>query len=297
MAQNIPTFFVDEYRQRIELALQHSGSQYRAAVSEMPASGEQSVAVDLVGMVPMKPITHRLQPIVNDDFKTDRVWMRPSDAYAAPIIDTFDKLRLGANDPQSVVVRATVNGARKHMDQLIASAFFADAIAGRKGEAVVPFDTTAHRVDAAVGASADTGLNGEKLLEAARIMREADVDVDNEELWCAITPRDNQRFLADARVTNSEFVKFGGVVVKDKVTNFAGMNVLVTNVVPDYLTYTAVPVWVKSGITLGVWDDVKVSIDQRTDIAGLPFQVHVTVSLGATRTEPGKVILVECTKG
>ena len=297
MAQNIPTLFVDEYKQRIELALQHNGSVYRSAVSERPASGEQSVEVDLVGMVPMKPITQRLQPIVNDDFRTDRVWMRPSDAYAAPIIDTFDKLRLGANDPQSVVVRATVNGARKHMDQLIAATFFSDVIAGRRGEATVPFDTVAHRVDAAVGASADTGLNVEKLLEAARIMREHDVGVDHEELWCAITPRDNQRFLADARVTNSDFVKFGGVVVKDKVTNFAGMNILVTNIVPDYLTYTAVPVWVKSGVALGVWDDVKVQITQRDDIAGLPYQVHVSLTLGATRTEPGKVILVECTKG
>ena len=39
MAQNIPTLFVDEYKQRIELALQHNGSVYRSAVSERPASG------------------------------------------------------------------------------------------------------------------------------------------------------------------------------------------------------------------------------------------------------------------
>ena len=106
MAQNIPTLFVDEYKQRIELALQHNGSVYRSAVSERPASGEQSVEVDLVGMVPMKPITQRLQPIVNDDFRTDRVWMRPSDAYAAPIIDTLDKLRLGASDARRVDLEA-----------------------------------------------------------------------------------------------------------------------------------------------------------------------------------------------
>ena len=56
MAQNIPTLFVDEYKQRIELALQHNGSVYRSAVAERPASGEQSVEVDLVGMVPMKPL-------------------------------------------------------------------------------------------------------------------------------------------------------------------------------------------------------------------------------------------------
>ena len=47
----------------------------------------------------------------------------------------------------------------------------------------------------------------------------------------------------------------------------------------------------------GVWDDVKVQITQRDDIAGLPYQVHVSLTLGATRTEPGKVIMVECTKG
>ena len=84
MAQNIPTIFVDEYKQRIELALQHNGSVYRSAVAERPASGEQSVEVDLVGMVPMKPITQRLQPIVNDDFRTDREW-----GEYAPFCDVF----------------------------------------------------------------------------------------------------------------------------------------------------------------------------------------------------------------
>lgn len=292
MAQNVPTWFAETYTNVITDALSYRGTKFRGAVMEKAASGEQAVAIDLIGQVPMKQITQRLQPIINDDFNTNRVWMRPSDFYAAPIIDTFDKLRLDVMDPQSSVVSAATRGAATEIDAIIAGAFFADQYTGRSGATAVPF-STAHQVANDVGGAAPTGLNAEKIFAGLQIMQDAEVDTDNEEIYIGISPVDNRALLSEARVTNGDFFKLGGEVSGGIVTKFAGVNVIVsTKFSPLIASDRRLPLWVKSGMHLGVWSDVKVAIAQREDIAGRPYQVHVDMTFGATRTEPGKVVRI-----
>ena len=290
VAQNVPTWFVETYQNLIADALQYKGSKLRSAVTEGPASGEQAVAVDLIGQIAMKTITERLQPIARDDFPTNRVWMRPIDTYSAPVIDTFDKLRLDVTDPQSAVVRAAANGAKTEIDRIIAGAFFGDLYAGRSGATVVPFDN-AQQV--AVGVGGGNTLNAEKIFAGLQLMQEAEVDLNNEEAYLGITPADNRALLAEARIINGDFAALGGVIENGVVTKYAGVNVIVSTLFQTLVGGNRqLPLWVKSGVKLGVWQDVTVSIDKLTDIAGLPYQVHTTMTFGATRTEAGKVIRI-----
>ena len=53
------------------------------------------------------------------------------------------------------------------------------------------------------------------------------------------------------------------------------------------------PCYVKSGMHLGVWNDVKTSINRRVDLKGEPFEAYVMCSFGATRIEENKVYAVE----
>jgi len=54
-----------------------------------------------------------------------------------------------------------------------------------------------------------------------------------------------------------------------------------------------VPAWAKSGMHLGLWNDVQTSISRRNDLRGEPWQSYVTASFGATRLEENKVYAME----
>jgi len=54
-----------------------------------------------------------------------------------------------------------------------------------------------------------------------------------------------------------------------------------------------VPVWAKSGMYLGIWNDINSDISRRNDIRGIPFQSYVTLTCGATRLEENKVYNIE----
>jgi hypothetical protein len=55
-----------------------------------------------------------------------------------------------------------------------------------------------------------------------------------------------------------------------------------------------VPVYAKSGLHLGIWNEIQNSISQREDIRGRPFQLYSLGTFGATRIEEKKVVRVWC---
>lgn len=293
MADNIPGWFVETYTDNIRHALQNTGGKFRRAVTEGAYKGTQASVVDLLEGLSMKAVSQRLEPIVNDDPNVSRVWVHPQDFYVAPIVDHFDKLRL-MTDPQSAITQATITAAARKIDQIIANAFFAPVRVGVNGGQSVAFDDATYLVDATVGGSSgDQPLNAQKIFAGLRILQEAEINTENEEVFIAISPEQNMALLSDSRVTNSDFIKFGGVIQNGVVTHFAGVNVIVSTHIKPVSGMTLTPMWVRSGMHLGVWEDVKVSVDQRKDIVGLPWQIHTNLSMGATATEAGKVVKIE----
>ena len=57
-------------------------------------------------------------------------------------------------------------------------------------------------------------------------------------------------------------------------------------------TSTQVPMWLKSGMGLGVWGDIMTDVSQRKDLTSLPWQVYVKLTIGATRLEEKKVVKI-----
>jgi hypothetical protein len=56
----------------------------------------------------------------------------------------------------------------------------------------------------------------------------------------------------------------------------------------------AIPMWVKSGMYLGIWNDIKTNISQRNDLRGEPWQAYTKMSANATRLEEKKVVKIWC---
>lgn len=298
MSVNIPNHFIEQFTTNVAHLLQIQGGKMRPLVTEASYSGESAVVVDQYGAVEMQEITSRFQPMGRVDAAVDRRWVYPVDYSLPQMVDTFDKLRLMV-DPQGPLAQAAIKAAARKMDEIIFDAFFADAKTGKSGGTTEAFDTTNHRVDAAVGAAADSGLNVDKILQGIRILEDNDVDTEAEMPILAITPKQHENLKRQTQVINSDYFTKGGAPIlaaDGRVTQFAGCRIVTSRLVPSNASYRLCPLWVPSGMHLGIWSDVKARVDSRADIEGVPYQLYTTLTAGATRLEAGRVIQIECTE-
>lgn len=292
MSVNIPNHYAQEFATNIDLLLQQKGSKLRGLVTSGSYIGEQASPVDQIGAVEMQSVTGRFEAMGRVDADTDRRWVLPLDFDLPQLIDSFDKLRL-LTDPESVYVQNAVFAAGRKIDDLIIDAAFGTAKTGKSGSTSTTFPS-GQQVAVNHGASGNTGLTVAKLREARRLLRAAEVDLDMEPITCIVTAEQEDNLLAEAQVISLDY-NDRPVLVDGKLKSFLGMSfVHCERLDLDGSSYRRVPVFAKSGLHLGIWNDITTDISQRKDLKGLPFQSYVYMTMGATRIEEEKVVEIKC---
>lgn len=296
MSTNIPTHYVQQYSTNVELLLQQRGSKLRGAVMSGGHVGKQASPVDQIGAISATQVTTRFGPMGRTDAPTDRRWVYPLDFDVPQLIDQFDKLRLLTDPSSSYVQNATYALGRAIDDQIIA-AFFADAKTGEAGATTTAFTTATQTVGVSTG-GATSNLNVAKLRAAKKILMANEVDLDNDPIYCVVTATEHDALLNEAQVVSTDFNE-KPVLVEGKITRFLGINFincqrLQTGTDDAAGTSTMIPVFAKSGMYLGMWNDISSDIDRRKDLQGLPWQAYLYMTCGATRIEEKKVVRVWC---
>lgn len=292
MSANLPTHFVQQYSTNIQLLLQQKGSKLRNTVTSGAYTGKQASPVDQFGAVEMQPVSGRFSPMTRVDAATDRRWVFPSDFDLPQLIDEFDKLKM-ITDPSSSYVTNAVMAAGRQMDRLICSAFTGTAKTGESGATSTSF-TAANEVDVAVG-GANSKLNVAKIKAVRELMMSKHIDFDMEECFIGITAADHASLLNEIQVVSTDF-NSKPVLVDGKLTQFLGFNLVHCELIETALAGTnevTLPVWVKSGMHLGIWNDIQNSVSRRNDLQGEPWQVYTKMSAGATRLEENRVFAIE----
>lgn len=292
MSVNLPTHYVQQYSTNIQLLLQQKGSKLRNAVTTGSYVGKQASPVDQFGAVEMQPVTGRFNPMSRVDAAADRRWVFPSDFDLPQLIDEFDKLRL-ITDPSSAYVTNAVMAAGRQMDRLICAAFTGVAKTGESGATSTSF-TAANEVDVAVG-GANSKLNVAKIKAVRELMMSKHIDFDMEECYIGITAADHASLLNEIQVVSTDF-NSRPVLVDGKITQFLGFNLIHCELIETALAGTnevTLPVWVKSGMHLGIWNDIQNSVSRRNDLQGEPWQVYTKMTAGATRIEENRVFAIE----
>ena len=290
MSFNVSTHFVQQYTTNIQLLLQQKGSKLRDAVMSASYVGKAAKAVEQIGAVnPVKNQSrHSDTPLISTP--ADARWVFPSDYDWADLIDDQDKLRM-LIDPTSSYVQNGVYALGRAMDQEILEAFFGTAKTGENGSTSTSFLST-QQVAVGTGSSAATGMNIAKLRMAKKILMANNVDIENDPLYVAITAADHDALLNEAQVISMDY-NAKPVLVDGRVTEFMGFQFIHTELIPvDADGYKRIPVWAKSGMHLGMWNDIKTSVDRRADKRN-SYQVYVTGTYGATRTEEKKVVEIK----
>jgi len=295
---NIPSHFVQQFSSNIALLLQQRGSKLRDAVTVGRHVGKQASPVDQIASITASKVTSRFSPMGRVDAAVDRRWVFPVDYDLPQLLDSFDKLRL-ITDPQSAYVQNAIYAMGRAMDDEILAAFYADAKTGENGGTTTVANTTAstsggQQVVAAFGAASATGLTVAKLREARRVLMANEVDVDNDPMYCIVTSKQLDNLLAEAQVTSRDF-NDRLVLTDGKIASFLGINFIQCERVPtNGSSQHRCPVYVKSGMYMGMWDDIKTSISQRNDLQGEPWQVYATGTFGATRIEEKRIVEIVC---
>lgn len=317
MSVNVNQAFVQQYSTNIMMLLQQQGSRLRNAVMNYSFVGKAASMAEQFGAVsPVRNQSrHSDTPLISTP--QDKRWIYPNDYDWADLIDQQDRLRM-LIDPSGPYTQAGVMAMGRAIDDEIISGFFNANNTGENGtvstSTLHAFNSNSQSVPATVGASAATGLNVAKLRRAKRILMEAYVDTDNDPLYAVISARQHDDLLNEAQAISLDY-NSQPVLVNGKISSFMGFNFIVTERIPGGNAFNAsinpaiatgstdgtyttgsrwmVPVFARSGLALGLWNDIQASVDRRPDKRN-SWQVYVTGTFGAARLEERRNVIINC---
>lgn len=287
MSFQVTTAFVQQYSTNVQLLLQQRGSRLRDCVTVGSYTGKAAKAVEQIGEVTAQARTsrHADTPLISTPH--DARWVHPTDYEWADMIDDQDKLRM-LIDPTSPYAMNGAYALGRAMDSLIITAALGTALTGENGSTSTQFDNANQQI--AVGA---TGLTVAKLRTAKKKLMANEVDVENDPLYCAVTAVQLDNLLGTTEVTSSDYntVK---ALVSGSVDTFMGFKFIHTELLGlDGSSDRRCIAWAKSGLHLGIWNDITTKISERAD-KSYATQVYVKGTFGATRVEEGKVVEIIC---
>jgi hypothetical protein len=290
-----------QFTTALELKLQQRRSHLRGKVDEGFHVGKMASPINQLTAVQMRAPAGRFTPLNRTDNDYARRWVFPQDSELAQMVDSFDELRTIV-DPKNQLVSAAAAAVGRLWDDVLIANALGTAQTGQDAANLTAESwnsasyVVANTFDAG---STSVGLTVNKLIETRRIFRHYHVDLDMEEATIVIGSTQEADLLRQTEIVSRDY-NDKPTLVDGKVTRFLGFNIVVSerlgtdtgeNPIVNVRSCIA---FVKSGLYLGIWKDMTNIVSQRNDLSGHPTQIYTQVSTGATRTQLGKVIEVQC---
>lgn len=293
MSTAITTAFAQKFASNVELLLQQKMSRFRGAfrVESYRGSKQAQVVQQLGATAAVKRTTrHADTPILNTPH--DARWIFPEDYEWGDLIDQADKIKTLA-DFDSPYAQNAVAALNRGMDDEAIGAFFSDTTkTGETGGTTTDWTTfvaanAGHKI-----ASGSVGLTVGKLIAAKKALMAAEVDLDGDQIFCAINAELHADLLTETQVVSLDY-NTKPVLVDGKLTSFMGINFIHSERLLTASSEYRCPIWAKSGMALGLWQDINTRVQERAD-KSFSTQVYAAMSVGATRVEEKKVVEVLC---
>jgi hypothetical protein len=265
--------------------------------------------VEQFGQTNAVRITSRHSDTVLMSTPHDKRWVFPIDYGWNELTDQQDLLRM-LIVPGNMYAAGGAAAMKRAMDDEILSAFFNSNKTGENGSIdtglLGAFGGGSQVVAVNTGSSANTGLNIAKLRAAKRILLQAEVDIDNDPLFMAISAKQHDDLLNEAQAISLDY-NSTPVLVNGRINSFMGFNFIPSERIPGAGSYNAainpgltvtagqnwVPFWAKSGVCLGKWDELRAKVGPRPDKNDAE-QVSLRMTLGATRLEERRCGYIVC---
>lgn len=290
MSAEITTTFQNKYNANLQFLSQQMESRFRGSVDVEDCRGSEGArVVNQLGTVnPVKRTTrHADTPLV--DTPHDARWVYPEDYEIADLIDKQDVLRT-IIEPSSKYARNHAMAMNRAIDDEIIAAFFSETTkTGKTGATTTDWTTYGSSVNAT------SGLTVEALRQTREKLRAAEVDMENDPMFIAISAKQETDLLTETQIVSLDYNE-KPVLVDGRITSFMGFNFIHSERLPvNGSSQRRCPAWVKSGMCLGIWQDIAGQISQRDD-KSYATQVYASTTIGATRVEEAKIVEIAVTE-
>lgn len=295
--------YISEYNDNLQLLAMQSKSRLRQWVMTGSHTGEQASPVDQIASTVMSTRSARNQPKMLTNIDNERRWVQPTSYFTHTACDNFDKVRTRVQ-LNSGYLKSQMNAMMREMDLLLVDATLGDATTGKTGSTTT---TYASEGNTAID-EGTTDLTAVKLLDGLKTLKEAEVNLDDPEeaIVCIITPHQEATLLNDDKIVHGDYVTQKLLSQTGNLVYWKGINFIISNLLtgkddgvradvdPGANAKRSIPMFAKSGMHLGLWDDIRGVIVQRTDLTDDPPEMSVYATIGATRLEGKKVVEIEC---
>lgn len=288
-----------QYNAALELLLQQKDSRLRGAVRTGSHVGKMASPVQYIGTLEFRQAGARGSPLTPQTASYQRRWVTPADKDLPVQVDTFDELRT-IIDPKSALTAAVQAAAGRLFDDLIINAFTKGCSIGVDPSSLTTetFNSgndfpTSVVVANTFGAGSSTGMTAAKIVEARRILRHYENDMEAVKCHLVIGSTQEANLLSQIEVISTEY-RERPVLEDGRIRSFLGCQFHYSERLPYASSVRKTFMWLEDGMYLGLWKDMQTTISQRNDLVGHPWQAYSMVSADATRLQAGKVIEIDC---
>jgi hypothetical protein len=294
--QGLYQLYTTEFATNVELLLQQKSSKLRGKVNEKAHTGKMASPINQVGALSLKAPAGRGAPMPTQSADLFRRWVFPQDGELPQLIDTFDELKTIVN-LQSPFAESAAAAVNRAWDDSVISAFFGTANLGQDAGGLTQetFSTTNFQVSSTFGSGSASGLTIAKIIEAKRILEHYHNDLESDMACMVIGSQQHADLFNQVQIVDQ--LGYRGIdaqVTGGRVRSILGIDIVMSERLSVSANVRNVPVFVKSGMHLGIWKDMTNVIDYRPDISSRPLQLLTQTSFGSTRLQAGKVISILC---
>ena len=304
MSFSITDAMVQQFGSNVRHLAQQSEARLRGKVIEEMIHGDSAYLEQLAPSYARKVTTrHADTPLMNVQHLRRRIAPYPYDY--GELVDRLDKETI-LIDPESAYVKAGGDAMRRGQDDEVIQAFFGTAYTGHSGSTVVtwpngnnesqppaPGGTVVAVNDWTYGTgSGNAGLTVSKLISASAALDIAEGD-EEEERYILVGGRQKADLLKTTEATSSDYNTVR-TLYDGKLDTYMGFKFIHSErLQKDATGYWRVPAWRKSGVGLGIGQDIQVKVAERPD-KRFATQVYVDEFLGGSRLEEAKVVEIKC---
>lgn len=282
------TLYERQYKDTINLLVQQMDTRLRGAVLvDTDFKGEKKF-YNQIASQSLTQLTTRYADTPLSEPSYSRRMVTPSFYADASLEDPLDALQ-AVVDPKSALMQSKKSAAMRTMDDIVITAFDADASTGQNGTGTETFDTTTYGVAVTYGSgSSNSGMTKAKLLRARSIMNQN--EVEREDRFVVMEDLQIADLLNTTEVSSSDYnvVK---ALVEGTVSRWIGFDIIHSERLGTSSSHRKCFAWQRNGMQLAIQKEPDGRITERPD-KNYAWQVYMCLSLGATRMENARVIRI-----
>jgi hypothetical protein len=280
------------YRENVKLAVQERVGVFdNAFMFDANLKGEQAQIVDIIGTIEARRNAAEGGDTPNQKPTHEPVWCVPTRLDAGSLIEKGDVVRT-LTDLKSAYVQSQANAMVRGRNAVLAEAVFANRRIGRQGETSSAWAGQTVAIDVDQPGTAH-GMTVSKIMRAYRYWEEAEINLDEEEIFIGLNAEENEQLYNDIMFVSTEF-RSKAVIEEKRVRQILEAKIIPTQRFSIYnpsAEISCAAMWLKSGMYWGEFSalDVRSAPNPNKQFRE---QTYVEQYVGATRGEDIRTIKV-----